>query len=104
MLSFCSYSLGQIRLVETFIFEHKINNSSTIIIESFACVLKIFFMIFLLPMNFLNSFRICSTLKLSKYVILLSFTYKAMQGVAIAKYSSIYQCDSFFILGKLFLV
>ena len=37
------------------------------IIESYACVLKMFAFMFLLPINVLISFGICSTLKESKY-------------------------------------
>ena len=37
------------------------------IIESYACILKIFVFMFLLPINVLISFGICSTLKESKY-------------------------------------
>ena len=44
------------------------------IIESQARNLKKFVMIFLLPKNFLISFGVCSTLKLSNHVTLLSFT------------------------------
>ena len=44
------------------------------IIESYAC------------MNALISFGICSTLKLSKYVTFLAFTYKAIQLVPIDLY------------------
>ena len=36
------------------------------IIESYACILKIFVFMFLLPINVLISFGICSTPKLSK--------------------------------------
>ena len=38
------------------------------IIESYACILKIFAIMFLLLINFLISFEICSTPKLSKYI------------------------------------
>ena len=38
------------------------------IIESYACILKAFVFIFLLPINVLISFGICSTPKESKYV------------------------------------
>ena len=41
------------------------------IIESYACILKTFVVIFLLPINLLISFGMCSALKLSKYVDLL---------------------------------
>ena len=51
------------------------------IIEPYACVLLIFVIKFLFPMNFLICFGICSTPRLSKYVIFLAFTYKAIQWV-----------------------
>ena len=55
-------------------------------------------------MNFLISFGICSTPKLSKYATSLSLTYKAIQCVPIDSYSSrfIIYAPSF-ILDKLFL-
>ena len=60
--------------------------------------------IFLFPMNFLISFGMCSTPKLSKYLMLLPFTYKAIQSGPIDSYSSrfITYAPSL-ILGKLFL-
>ena len=42
---------------------------------------KILVIIFLIPMNFLISFGICSTPKLSKYVTFSAFTHKAIQWV-----------------------
>ena len=55
-------------------------------------------------MNFLITFGICSTLKLSKYVTFLAFTYKAIQSVPIDSYSSRFVAyTSSFILDKLFL-
>ena len=45
-------------------------------------------MIFLFPMNFLISFEICSTQRLSKSIISLPFTCKAIQGVSIDLNSS----------------
>ena len=39
------------------------------ITELHACILKIYFCMFLLPVNLLITFRMCSTPKLSKYVI-----------------------------------
>ena len=51
------------------------------IIESYVSILQIFVMIFLFPMNFLISFGICSSPKLSKNITLLPFTYKAIQFV-----------------------
>ena len=47
------------------------------ITESYACILKIFVIIFLLPINFMISFGICSTPKESKYVTVLLFRYNA---------------------------
>ena len=49
------------------------------ITESHACILKIFATIFLLLINFLISFGMRSIPKLSKYVAVLLFTYKANQ-------------------------
>ena len=49
------------------------------ITQSYACTFKIFVSMFLLPINFLISFGICSTPKLPKYVTLLFSTYKAIQ-------------------------
>ena len=43
------------------------------IIESYASTLHIFAVIFLFPINVLITFGICSTPKLSKYVIFLAF-------------------------------
>lgn len=48
---------------QTYFVQHKANNSNTFIIELYACILKIFAIIFRLPMNFLVSFGIYSTLK-----------------------------------------
>ena len=72
-------------------------------IEMYACILKIFVWIFLLPMN-LISFGICSTPKLSRYVTLSLCTYKAIQWAPTDLYSSrfIIYAPSF-ILGTLFL-
>ena len=61
---------------------------SPLIIESQSCILKIVVTIFLLPINFLFSFEMCSTPKLSNYVILLLFTSKGIQWVLINFYSS----------------
>ena len=74
------------------------------IIEFYACILKIFVVIFLLPINFLISFEICATPKLSKYVTLSPFTYKANQWLPIDSYSPrfITYVPSF-IWSKLFL-
>ena len=49
------------------------------ITESYACTLKIFAIMFLLPTNFLISFGTCSTPKLSKHVAVLLFIYNATQ-------------------------
>ena len=46
------------------------------IIESYTCILKIFALIFLLSINYLISFGICSTPKESKQVTSLLWTYK----------------------------
>ena len=51
------------------------------IIDLCACILKIFFIMFLFPMKFRISCGICSTPKLSKYTILFAFTYKPTQSV-----------------------
>ena len=45
--------------------------------ESYACVLRIFAIMFLLLIQFFISFRMCSTPKLSKYVIVLELLYNA---------------------------
>ena len=58
------------------------------IIESYACILKIFALIFLLSINYLISFGICSTPKESKQVTSLLFTHKGNQWVPISEYSS----------------
>ena len=49
------------------------------IIELYACVLKTFIVIFLLPINFLISFVICQTPKLLKNVTLSPLTFKSIQ-------------------------
>ena len=55
-------------------------------------------------MNFLISFGTFSTSKLSKYIMLLQFTQKAIQGVPTDLESSRFiTYDPFFILGRLFL-
>ena len=58
------------------------------LIEWCACILYIFVIIFLFPLSFLVSFGICPTLKLSKYITLLPFTYKSIQWVPIDLNSS----------------
>ena len=55
------------------------------ITESFACILKIFACI---TNNCFNYFGMCTTPKLSKYVILLFNACKAVQWAPISKYSS----------------
>ena len=50
------------------------------ITESYACSLKTFAIMFLLLINFLTYFGICSTPKLLKYVTVLLFTYNAMSS------------------------
>ena len=57
------------------------------IIESYACILKTFVVMFLLPINVLTSFGMYSTLKPSKLVKSLFHTYKAIQWVPISEYS-----------------
>ena len=59
------------------------------IIESDAYIPQIF-VIFLFPINFIISFGICSTQKLSKTVTFLELTYKAIQLVPIDSHSSIF--------------
>ena len=58
------------------------------ITESYACILKIFVCMFLLPINILVSFGICSTPKLSKKVTLSFNAYNAIQWVPMSEYSS----------------
>ena len=58
------------------------------IIESYACILNILALIFLLPINLLISLGICSTPKLSKYITLLALTNKEIQCVPVFSYSS----------------
>ena len=58
------------------------------IIESYACILKIFVLMFLLLMNALISLGICSTPKELKQVTLLFYTYNATQWVLMSEYSS----------------
>ena len=111
ILSFFLYSWGENKLVysnKLLPFDMKFINpiqKYPHIIESYSCILKtIILVILLFPMNFLISFGMCLTPKLSKYVIFLAFTYKAMQWVPIDSYlsRSITYAPSF-ILGKLFL-
>ena len=61
---------------QSFGFEYKINKTIEKVSTQYQG-LHSFLMIFLLSLNFLVSFGMCSTRKLSKYVILLSFTYEA---------------------------
>ena len=63
--------LEKINLVSTFIFQHKINKSITKVSTYYWIAWlysKIFIIKFLLLIDFLISYGICSTLKLSKYV------------------------------------
>ena len=64
---------------------------------------KIFF-IFLLLINLLISSGICSAPRLSRFVILLAFTYRAIQCVPVDFYSSRFtmQAPSFIVFGTLF--
>ena len=73
------------------------------ITESYACILKMLVIMFLLLINFLISFGICSTPKLAKYITVLVFTYNAIQSVPISEYSSrlIAYASSFILSGKL---
>ena len=71
--------------------------------ESYACILKMFACMFLLPINFLISFGIYSTSKLSKQVTLLFQEYRAIQSVPMSECSSgfINYAPSFNLLDKL---
>ena len=77
------------------------------IIESYVCILKIFVVRFLLPVDFLVSLGIYSTPKLSKQVTTLDvppslFTYKAIHWVLFYSYSlRLITYSPSFILGKL---
>ena len=74
------------------------------IIESYTCTLKMFAVIFLLPIIFIISFGICSTPKLPKYITVSPFTCTAIYWVPIDLYLSRFITYApFFILGKLFL-
>ena len=82
ILSFFSYLLGENKLVLELSFRIKSIKSMQKyqhITELFAFIQYIFALIFLLSLNFLISFGICSTLKLSQQVILLPLIYKAIQ-------------------------
>ena len=74
------------------------------IIESFACILQVFVLMFLLYLNFFISFGICSTPTLSKYITPTPMTFKAAQLVYFDLYSSrsITYAPTF-TKGKLFL-
>ena len=69
----------------------------------YACILKIFACMLLLPIKFLISSGICSNPKLSKYVTLLFNAYKAMQWVPILEQLSrfITYASFFILLGRL---
>ena len=70
------------------------------ITESYACYLKMFVTIVELSINFLISFGICSTPKLSKQVTLLN-AYKSIQWVPISDHSSrLITYVPFFILSR----
>ena len=79
-MSFFWYSLGE----NKFVYSNKrlpvnIKSINPIqkyphVIEWYAFILQIFVMIFLFPMNFVISFGIYSTPKLSKYLTFLAFT------------------------------
>ena len=73
------------------------------ITESYACILKMFAVMFLLLIIFLISFGMCSTPKLSNYVTDLVFTYNSIQWVPISECSSrlVTYASSFILLGKL---
>ena len=88
MPSFFLKSLGEKRLYSAKLLPLSIKSINAIqkyphIIESYACILKIFVLIFLFCegrlINFIISLGICSTPKLSKLVATLFFTYKATQ-------------------------
>ena len=73
------------------------------IIALFACILSAFFLIFLLPVNFVYEFWNIFNSKPIK-VLLLPFTYNTIHGVPTDSYSSGFiTYDQCFILGKLFL-
>ena len=57
-------------------------------IESYACILNVLLLIFLLPINLLISLGIYSIPKLSKQITSLVLTNKAIQCVPIFSYSS----------------
>ena len=73
------------------------------IIELSACILNMFVFVFFCPINFLISLGTCSTPKLSKEIISLFLTYKAIQYVSTSAYSSrfITYAPFFIVLGKL---
>ena len=59
----------------------------SLITASYACVLNMCVIMFLLPTDIFISFEICSSANLSKEITLFN-GYKAMQWVAISEYSS----------------
>ena len=80
LVLFSNSSLGENELVEFNKIQHfsiksfnPIQNYSNIV-ESITYILWIFVVVFLLPINFLVSFGICSTPRLSKYVTLSPLT------------------------------
>ena len=74
-----------------------------LIIELPACILNMFVLMFLCLIDLLISLGTCSTQKESKQVILLFFTYKAIQCVPTSAYSSrlITYAPFLIVLGKL---
>ena len=108
ILSFFSKLFGEKRFVNSvkvFLLKKKSINliqKYPHITESYACILKMFVLMFLLLINILISSGICSTPKLSQEVTSLLFTCKVTQWVPISEYSSrfiIY--DPSFIFGRL---
>ena len=74
------------------------------IIVTYACILSIFVLTFLFQMNFLISYGLFSTPKLSQYALFSAFTYDAIQWVSIDLDSSRFITYApFFILDKSFL-
>ena len=89
-------------------FSCKINSINPIqkyphIIKLSACILNMFVLMHLCPMNLLNSLGTSSKPKLSKQITSLFFTYKAIQFVPTSAYSSrcIINALFFIVLDKL---
>ena len=76
------------------------------IIELSACILNMFVMMFLFPINLLISLGMCYLPKLSKYINSLFFTYKGIQCVSTYAYSPRFTTHVrfFIVLGKLSLL